>query len=1210
MNGTAILGNLGCSNCDYELDGSCACDCKDSNGNNIPQASATNINAPSSFGGNDGSVDIEVNPAFAGSEDYVYLIEPLGNTSAGLGIGSVHTNTTTGIPALSIANANATATATSGTNANPSGCSDCEGFMPNMLGNQGMASFVLEHDYDASQSGIAYTGSGKGLTVRVGTTANAGSAPFSADVSHVDAILCSGEGYTAGETLVMYSTQPHWSTANNAIFYYPICTLTITEVRGTVVTVHADNTTNSSLNVAHNSTNNSASGLKVTIGTGINLVHDNSSSTNNYGVTPRLLSGDPSVVDGVPGMPYKMADLFTNTIHYPLGHTSNANSRAITGLEAGSYRATVIENTNIGGDSFGCFTQFDFTIPPGVNNTYGCTDNNTGTNDGAALNYDANATVDDGSCIYCRASDGKLVDNTSTALNVAGSSVDGDILTSAGTNTSTAATTSVAADGTLQVQETLNSIMGYYADQIINVGGTINANFKLEIYKRTSSALTLTGATLVTTVTNSSPSTGGSGFNHTFEAATSGGLTYGYYAVKYFIEDPDAAVEQEDCYQVKYYTVPVLACLVGPPGMQSAITTDGVTISDLNLIAASIPNNPTNPCASQCCDAPVLTTSPPSNNCGLPTLTVEQYCPNGIESYITNVTHDIEYYDSSSGTWSVIFSNTALGNPSSATSIHTYPLNIYPAFGNGDYRVTTILDVSFPNNQPFQCVETSNDVTISIDVCGCTDPTSLNYNPLATIDDGSCVYCVYGCTDPDALYGYNPNATCDDGSCVYCDYGCMDPAANNYDPNATCDDGSCTYGVGCGCTDILASNYGYDCSGNLVGYPPPCDDGCCTYGGGNCGGNAPSLTNVNATDNSCPTTCINNAGCNSNLIAEGGPGYFKINVDFGTDKGVAIFTFNTGITRTISGVVTPTGQSIPDAMKITFDGTTTSEYSTLVGGYLRGLIGVPGNGCPSTLYSGSMPPHVCDICADGYDSADMPNSGSIDIYEFDNTSQTFYQTFNQQQIPSYGPTSTGDVTVSLWPRAGASIPNIGDTPNYPTTFNETGHFERNAVSYVPVPPTTTANTAEIIVEAPCFTTWWGLNMSCPAPLTGLAASSNNLAVGSSNGDVNALAIDTTYYHIPVDEAGAENPNSSYWTGSGSGVGQQPGTLGKHDWIFTDQYAQNRLPAGCYKIESPQGSGTYWNVTVGVPTYNDDASSDLPPSGPTQDGLVLMMEGPL
>ncbi|MBT4536975.1 MAG: hypothetical protein HOC30_04290, partial [Candidatus Marinimicrobia bacterium] len=50
---------------------------------------------------------------------------------------------------------------------------------------------------------------------------------------------------------------------------------------------------------------------------------------------------------------------------------------------------------------------------------------------------------------------------------------------------------------------------------------------------------------------------------------------------------------------------------------------------------------------------------------------------------------------------------------------------------------------------------------------------------------------VLGCTDPDA-YNYDPEATVDDGSCVY--EGCMDPDALNYDPDATieCDD-CCEY---------------------------------------------------------------------------------------------------------------------------------------------------------------------------------------------------------------------------------------------------------------------------------------------------------------------------------------------------------------------------------------------------------------------------------
>lgn len=50
------------------------------------------------------------------------------------------------------------------------------------------------------------------------------------------------------------------------------------------------------------------------------------------------------------------------------------------------------------------------------------------------------------------------------------------------------------------------------------------------------------------------------------------------------------------------------------------------------------------------------------------------------------------------------------------------------------------------------------------DVEGCMDPTADNFNPEATISDGSCTYS--GCTDEDAV-NYDPQATDDDGSCVY-----------------------------------------------------------------------------------------------------------------------------------------------------------------------------------------------------------------------------------------------------------------------------------------------------------------------------------------------------------------------------------------------------------------------------------------------------------
>ena len=50
--------------------------------------------------------------------------------------------------------------------------------------------------------------------------------------------------------------------------------------------------------------------------------------------------------------------------------------------------------------------------------------------------------------------------------------------------------------------------------------------------------------------------------------------------------------------------------------------------------------------------------------------------------------------------------------------------------------------------------------------CGCTDPNAINYDPNATIDDGSCQFC--GCTD-DTAVNYNPAATsnCDPDTCIY-----------------------------------------------------------------------------------------------------------------------------------------------------------------------------------------------------------------------------------------------------------------------------------------------------------------------------------------------------------------------------------------------------------------------------------------------------------
>ena len=70
----------------------------------------------------------------------------------------------------------------------------------------------------------------------------------------------------------------------------------------------------------------------------------------------------------------------------------------------------------------------------------------------------------------------------------------------------------------------------------------------------------------------------------------------------------------------------------------------------------------------------------------------------------------------------------------------------------------------------------------SPEIKGCMDLNAVNYNPEATVNDGSCYYTttpIYGCTNPQAD-NFDPNANTNDGSCIFS--GCTDPNAANYDP--------------------------------------------------------------------------------------------------------------------------------------------------------------------------------------------------------------------------------------------------------------------------------------------------------------------------------------------------------------------------------------------------------------------------------------------
>ena len=86
-----------------------------------------------------------------------------------------------------------------------------------------------------------------------------------------------------------------------------------------------------------------------------------------------------------------------------------------------------------------------------------------------------------------------------------------------------------------------------------------------------------------------------------------------------------------------------------------------------------------------------------------------------------------------------------------------------------------------------------------------------NFNPLANVDNNSCIPYIYGCTDASML-NYNPEANTEDFSCIAYIYGCMDSTAFNYDSTANTDNGSCVVVVE-GCMDQSA--YNYDVAANV-----------------------------------------------------------------------------------------------------------------------------------------------------------------------------------------------------------------------------------------------------------------------------------------------------------------------------------------------------------------------------------------------------------
>ena len=156
----------------------------------------------------------------------------------------------------------------------------------------------------------------------------------------------------------------------------------------------------------------------------------------------------------------------------------------------------------------------------------------------------------------------------------------------------------------------------------------------------------------------------------------------------------------------------------------------------------------------------------------------------------------------------------------------------------------------------------SISITIS-DVEGCTSLDFVEFNPLATIDDGSCLTAiVYGCTDFTAC-NFDESATVDDGSCTY-----LEPTWCDCDGNIPDCAGNCGGTAVVDCAGVCGGSAVADCAGECGGDRVIDCAGVC--GGtavvdcaGVCGGDSSSCsgcTNENAT-NYDSTATIEDGSC-------------------------------------------------------------------------------------------------------------------------------------------------------------------------------------------------------------------------------------------------------------------------------------------------------------------------------------------------------------
>ena len=621
----------------------------------------------------------------------------------------------------------------------------------------------------------------------------------------------------------------------------------------------------------------------------------------------------------ISGLPVSATAANTNvTLTFSTGGTGNHGGLAPNDSSNPYYQICITDEDDC--EECSTFTISQDTTPP-----LGCTDS-------TAVNYDSAAVSDDGSCILCNSTTGILEDPGGTNTTPLFDS------TSASGSAATWGSTSHNSDGTLAVSASP------IAAAIPYMTWDANSKFELLLYKTINQgeASTAAGATQIGSTINAGTLAAVSVAANNFT-----GLAYGYYTIRVRYVDTNSVSTLENCFTEFFGIVQAEVC---DNPLNSSYNN---TPSDVVL---RLPNSSLCVFTPNCCQIdPIAEDTVKFGSTCQPVLASEVEC----DPYRSVV---VNWYYSATGSSYSLLGSYNIGFVSIPTAIYAN-LNNNPSSGanwytaSGYYKAEIVCTYNVPGFPANICTE--EDISIfTLPATGCTDSTSLNYDPLA-VCPGPCAYASWdcdlltgSCTDPwTGSFPYTPGpynclngpGCCNNNCTPPPRLGCTDSCAINYDVTADTDDGSCLYS---GCTDYAATNQYQNC----------------------CNGNYYAPAQITVTDNSCcviPCSPLNNIS----LAITDSTGTCTV---FNSDGTVsATVTINNAAPTWTWGIFDNSGTTLIYADPTTYSGSTTSAtYSLLNSGNYIAII-EDSLGCTTTEYFtiGSTSPQVgcTDPNADNYD---------------------------------------------------------------------------------------------------------------------------------------------------------------------------------------------------------------------------------------------------